>query len=216
MTVDTGQTTIVVQRYLDDLDRAERDGPDELLVRQLIGRAANRLRLLSGRLLNQSYPRLRDGPCNLRVDEVLSGVVERLIKAMRSVRPRTVRQFFALANQHMRWELNEIARRFDNRTRTLELLESAALPPCTAEPESDGLLLPRILAAFDRLPGPEREAFELVRLQGMSCAEAAEVIGVVERTVHRRVKRGLVLLTQLLADLAPAVDPQKKIEQSHP
>jgi hypothetical protein len=37
-------------------------------------------------------------------DELLSSVVERLLKAMREVRPPTVRQFFALANQHMRWE----------------------------------------------------------------------------------------------------------------
>ena len=34
-------------------------------------------------------------------------VVERLLKGMRSIHPRTVRQFFALANQHMRWELND-------------------------------------------------------------------------------------------------------------
>jgi len=34
-------------------------------------------------------------------------VVERLIKAMRGYRPQTVRHFFALANQHMRWELND-------------------------------------------------------------------------------------------------------------
>jgi len=33
---------------------------------------------------------------------------------MRSVRPQTVRQFFALANQHMRWQLNDLARRLDS------------------------------------------------------------------------------------------------------
>jgi RNA polymerase sigma-70 factor (ECF subfamily) len=28
-------------------------------------------------------------------------------------RPTNVRQFFALANQHLRWELNDLARRLD-------------------------------------------------------------------------------------------------------
>ena len=41
-------------------------------------------------------------PLNLEPDELLDAVVERLLKAMRSVRPQTVRQFFALVNQHMR------------------------------------------------------------------------------------------------------------------
>jgi hypothetical protein len=30
---------------------------------------------------------------------------------MGSIRPQTVRQFFALVNQHLRWELNDLARR---------------------------------------------------------------------------------------------------------
>jgi hypothetical protein len=38
--------------------------------------------------------------------------VERLLKAMRSVHPQTVRQFFALVNRHMRWELNDLAAQY--------------------------------------------------------------------------------------------------------
>jgi hypothetical protein len=51
---------------------------------------------------------------NLQPDELLGAVVERLLKAMRTVRPQTVRQFFALVNLHMRWELNDLARRLDD------------------------------------------------------------------------------------------------------
>ena len=54
---------------------------------------------------------------------MLSAVVERLLKAMRSVHPQTVRQFFALANQHMRWELNDLARRLDEQPTVVELNE---------------------------------------------------------------------------------------------
>jgi RNA polymerase sigma-70 factor (ECF subfamily) len=38
-------------------------------------------------------------------------VTERLLKALREARPRAVRRFFALASHHIRWELNNLARR---------------------------------------------------------------------------------------------------------
>jgi RNA polymerase sigma-70 factor (ECF subfamily) len=52
-------------------------------------------------------------PLNLQPDELLGAVLERLLKALGTVRPQTVRQYFALVNQHMRWELNDLARRLD-------------------------------------------------------------------------------------------------------
>ncbi len=55
-------------------------------------------------LLYRSYPRLTRPPLNLQVEEMLGAVVERLLKALREIRPGTARQFFALASQHMRWE----------------------------------------------------------------------------------------------------------------
>ena len=60
---------------------------------------------------------------------------ERLIKAMRQARPKHVRQFFALANQHMRWELNDLARRLDEQAPAAELRDSLVPAP----PESSGL-----------------------------------------------------------------------------
>ena len=54
-------------------------------------------------MLFRKYPRLTQPPLNLQPEEMLSAVTERLLKAMREARPQTVRQFFALANQHMRW-----------------------------------------------------------------------------------------------------------------
>src|SRR5262245_14943308 len=100
-------TTVVVQRYLDQLAG---DAPTEPIVRALLDRAVRRLHLLCATLLHRGYPRLMQPPTNLQVDELLGAVAERLLKAMREVRPGSVRQFFALANQHMRWELNDLAR----------------------------------------------------------------------------------------------------------
>lgn len=103
-----GRTTIAVQRYLDELAAGV---PAEPVVRALLSRSVERLRLLCTSLLFRSYRRLTLPPVNLQGEEMLSAVVERLLKAMREVRPQNVRQFFGLANRHMRWELNDIARR---------------------------------------------------------------------------------------------------------
>ena len=100
-----------MQRHLDALAG---DAPAEPIVRELLERAAYRLERLYATMLHGRYPRLTRPPTNLETAEMLGGVVEGLIKAMRSVRPRTVRQFFALANQHMRWQLNDLARRFSS------------------------------------------------------------------------------------------------------
>jgi RNA polymerase sigma-70 factor (ECF subfamily) len=119
------QTTVVVQRYLDEMGG---DSSAEPIVRALLDRAVRRLHLLCARLLYRSYPRLTQPPLNLQVEELLGAVAERLLKAMREIHPRTVRQFFALANQHMRWELNDLARRLDEQPPAVELREG----PCRA------------------------------------------------------------------------------------
>src|SRR5262245_63120707 len=103
-------TTAAVQRYLDELAG---DSPSEPVIRALLDRAVRRLHKLCASLLYRSYPRLTRPPVNLQADEILGAVVERLLKALREARPATARQFFALACQHMRWELNEVARRLD-------------------------------------------------------------------------------------------------------
>ncbi len=120
-------TTASIQRFLDDLAGIKGDSPAEPIVRDLLARSVNRLHLLCATLLFRSYPRLTRPPLNLQADEMLSSVVERLLKALKGVRPPTVRQFFALANQHMRWELNDLARRLDKEEAAVELRESDIL-----------------------------------------------------------------------------------------
>ena len=197
-------TTAAVQRYLDDLAGVKGDSPAEPIVKDLLARSVNRLHLLCATLLFRSYPRLTRPPLNLQADEMLSSVVERLLKALKGVRPPTVRQFFALANQHMRWELNDLARRLDKEDAAVELRESAVPAPA----ESTGSQLSpntrRILETIENLPEEEREAFNLVRIQGLSQPEAADILGVSPKTVQRRLNRGLMLLSEKLGDLQPA------------
>jgi RNA polymerase sigma-70 factor (ECF subfamily) len=192
-------TTTIVQRYLDELTD---EAPVQPAVRPLLDRAFFRLQRLCTTLLYHDYPRLTHPPLNLQTDELLSAVVERLLKALREARPRTVREFFALAGQHMRWELNDLARRLDKQPAAVELCEGQ-LPA----PDSSGSGLSpdgrRMLEAIDGLPKDEREAFDLVRIQGLTYAEAAELLSVAPKTVQRRLDRGLRLLTERLGDLGP-------------
>ena len=197
--MDEEHTTAVVQRYLDELAG---DAPAEPLIRALLDRAVRRLQHLCAALLYRSYPRLTQPPLSLQADEMLGAVVERLLKALREVRPGTVRQFFALASQHMRWELNDMARRLDERPTAVELCDGLVHAPAS----SDSGLTPgsrRMLAAIANLPEAEGEAFDLVRIQGLTQAEAALVLGVSAATVNRRLNRGLELLAEALSDLRP-------------
>jgi RNA polymerase sigma factor (sigma-70 family) len=201
-------TTAAVQRYLDELAG---DSPAEPIVQALLDRAVRRLHLLCATLLHRSYPRLTQPPINLQADELLGAVAERLLKAMREARPQTVRQFFALANQHMRWELNDLARRLDEQPIAVELYEGLVPAPASSSISGlspDGL---RMLGAIDELPDDEREVFDLVRIQGMTQTETAKLLGVADVTVKRRLNRGLRLLAERLADLRPGEDPPDSI-----
>ena len=194
-------TSAAIQRYLNALPG---DTAAEPIVRELLDRAVRRLRLLCATLLHRSYPRLTQPPLNVETDELLGGVVAGLLTAMRTVRPQTVRQFFALATQHMRWQLNDLARRLDERPAAAALAEAGVAAPPSS---SDSGLTPdarRMLGAIDGLPEVEREVFDLVRIQGLTYAEAAGVVGVSEKTVQRRLNRARLLLAEELADLRPA------------
>jgi RNA polymerase sigma-70 factor (ECF subfamily) len=194
------RTTAVIQRCLDGL---KGDASAEPIIRELLAQAVDRLRQWCATLLHRSYPRLAQPPLNLEADELVAGVVAGLITALRKVRPETVRQFFALANQHMRWQLNDLARLLDERPRLATVSESGLM----ARPDSSDSVLSqdacRMLAAIDALPEDDREVFELVRIQGLTHVDAAAVVGISVKTVQRRLNRARLLLAEQLADLQP-------------
>src|SRR5438876_8159901 len=157
--MDEESTTAAIQHYLDALAG---DSHPEPAIPALLDRAGRRLHQLCATLLYRSYPRLTRPPTNLQPDEMLGAVVERLLKALREARPTNPRQFFALACQHMRWELNDMARRLDEQPSAEELRDESVPAPAS----TDSGLTPnsrRILEAIEQLPEGEREAFDLVR-----------------------------------------------------
>jgi RNA polymerase sigma-70 factor (ECF subfamily) len=202
--MDEEQTTLAIQRYLDALpgDAAEP------IVRELLARAVDRLRVLCATFLNKSYPRLARPPVNLETDELLGGVVAGLLTALRTTHPPTVRRFYALVNQHIRWQLNDLARRLDKQPAAAALAESgvAASPSSTASGLSPDAR--RMLEVIEGLPEDEREVFDLVHIQGLTHAQAATVIGVAEKTVQRRLNRARYLLAERLADLRPSTSSE--------
>jgi RNA polymerase sigma-70 factor (ECF subfamily) len=68
-----------------------------------------------------------------------------------------------------------------------------------------------MIRAIGELPDDEREVFDLVHIQGMTQAEAAQLLGVSAVTVKRRLSRGLRLLAEQLADLRPGERPPDPI-----
>ena len=126
----------------------------------MLGRAAGRLHQLCATLLYRSYPRLTRAPANLQSDEMLSAVVERLMKALREARPGNVRQFFKIANQHMRWELNDVARRLDGQMRAVEIVEEVPASPETSASQLSPVAR-RMFAAIDELPEDVRRRLSL-------------------------------------------------------
>ena len=186
--MDTEDTNTAIQGCLNRLADAADNSDTHQIVRELLSVAAGPILSLCGSTLNRRYPRLAKGPFNVEPDDLVGAVVERLIKAMRNVRPAQVNEFFALTMKHIRWELNGLVRELDaQRYEPLRSDVTAREPEATDEQFSP--LGQRILKAIRGLAQSDQEIFNLVRLQGMTQRDAAEVLGISERTVERRLKR---------------------------
>ena len=85
-----------------------------------------------------------------------------------------------MANQHMRWELNDLARRLDEQPPAANLREELVPSKATSGSglTANGL---RMLKAIEALPDDKREAFDLVRIQGITQAETGRLLGVSTR-----------------------------------
>ncbi|MCC6217554.1 MAG: RNA polymerase sigma factor [Polyangiaceae bacterium] len=86
------------------------------------------------------------------------------------------------------------------KVRTEHLSDDGSLPEPRAEPEAVGADLSEALdRALLDLPVSYREAIELTKINGLSVAEAAEVLGTTGTAVKLRVFRGYEILRKQLA-----------------
>ena len=182
--------SLLLQRCLDRLQNGEEAARQELL-----NNACERLTQITRTML-RDYPRLKRWE---QTDDVLQSALLRLMRALRTVTPASLRDFYRLATLQIRRELIDLVRHHYGpegagaRHATNKILrESAESAPAPYE-RADSADEPSRLAVWaefheqvERLPEEEREVFDLVWYQGVGHTEAAELLGVSPKTVKRR------------------------------
>jgi RNA polymerase sigma factor (sigma-70 family) len=170
--------------------------------RELLERACDRLRRLTARMLNESFPALRD---RHELDSIVHETWLRLAQAMEKTEPPTVADFFRLAAFKVRQVLLDLAdRRRKQISREMFGVGGSAGP----EP-SQGTYDPSRLAMWTELhtkvqalPEAERAVFEMHFYLGLPQAEVARVLG-----LHpRKVSYLWVAATEKLADELSSLD----------
>jgi RNA polymerase sigma-70 factor (ECF subfamily) len=158
--------------------------------------ARTRLVRLAHRMLHTHFRRIRRWE---DTDDVTQNALLRLDRALRAVVPPTPRDFFRLAARIIRHELIRLARHYygpyglGRRHSTPAGRDGEAGPVEQGSDPSDLTHEPGRLAAWTELhrqagalPDSAREVFDLLYYGGLTQAEAAEMLGVSERTVKRR------------------------------
>ena len=166
------------------------------------------LRGVSARLERLARGMLRRFPDVARWEQtgdVLQNALLRLLRALREVRPESMRQFYGLAAEQIRRELLDLVRHYRGARRPAAGYAarpaggSTAGPPDQADPTPAPEELDRWSAFHEdvaKLPAAEREVVGLTFYHGWSQAEVAELFGVSERTVQRWWQSALLKLRE--------------------
>jgi RNA polymerase sigma factor (sigma-70 family) len=204
---DAPSLTLRVQACLDRLR-----GGDESVRAELLACACERLRKLARTML-KGYPNVRRWE---QTDDVLQNAALRLHRTLGQLPVETARDFFRLAALNIRRELLDLAKHHygplghgaHHATRGPGDTASGEAPG--AEAPADLSREPSRLAAWGEfherigaLPDEEREVFDLLWYQGLSQAEAADLLGVSERTVKRRWQSARLKLHDALGGEVP-------------
>src|SRR5262245_38458485 len=205
---DPSSQTVQIRAYLDRL----RVG-DETARAELLACACQRLRDLARKML-RGFPKVQRWE---QTDDVLQNAALRLHRALQQLTVKTARDFFRLAAVTIRRELLDLAKHYygpqgqgahhgtwgpGQFATTADNLGPADAADLSGEPSR--------LAAWGEfheqigaLPDEEREVFDLLWYQGLSQAEAAELLGVSERTVQRRWQSARLRLHEALQGDVP-------------
>jgi RNA polymerase sigma factor (sigma-70 family) len=196
-----GGDTTQFQRLLDGWAAGDESARTELLER-----AAQRLLQLTRRMF-RNYPQLRRWE---ETDDVFQNAILRLYRSLGDVRPDSVGGFFALAATQIRRTLIDLARHHfgpqgaaahhhsEFRTPESSGLSSDRGATGVDEPPETLDAWARFHEAVERLPTEERDAFSLIWYGEATQIEAAELLGISERTVLRRLVRARLLLHEAL------------------
>jgi RNA polymerase sigma-70 factor (ECF subfamily) len=210
MTTSTSQT-LLIQGWLDRLQAG-----DESARQELIRCACDRLERLTRKMLSgwQRVHRWEE------TGDVMQNALVRLYRSLSETKPAQVVDFFRLAALHIRRELQDLAKHYygprglgTNHVTAAWMPFSADgsdslawEPRETAEEPADLVAWAEFHARVGRLPDEEREMFDLLWYQELSQAEAAELLGVSQRTVKRRWASARLRLHKILGATLPSRD----------
>jgi len=204
----TPDRTAQLQLCLDRLRGGDGSARDELL-----SLACERLGRLTHKML-KSYPGVGRWE---QTDDVLQNAAVRLRRALTDVAPTSLRSFFNLAAVQIRRELIDLSRHYGGPQGMGAHHEShmGIEGGRSQDPSRPGIAAadtddPARLASWTEfhgqvngLPDEEREVFNLIWYQGMSQAEAAEVLNVTERVVKWRWRAARLRLHRALDGQLP-------------
>src|SRR5262245_26372568 len=205
---DPSPQTLHIQAYLDRI----RCG-DETARGELLSFACERLRNLARKML-RGYPNVHRWE---QTDDVLQNAAIRLHRTLQQIPVQTPLDFFRLAALNIRRELLDLSTHYYGpqgqgaHHATWGPGDSSTTRPDAGlaaphDPSDD----PARLAAWGEfheqigsLPGEDREVFDLIWYQGLSQAEAAELLNVSERTIKRRWQSARLKLYEALEGEVP-------------
>jgi RNA polymerase sigma-70 factor (ECF subfamily) len=151
-------------------------------------------------------------------DDVLQNASQRLCRALADVPLRSARDLFRLASVQIRRELLDLAQHYYGpeglgRHHDTNLgRDNPDGPGSSGQDPADLSREPARLSAWtefheqiEQLPEESREVFDLLWYQGLTQAEAADLLGVSERTVQRRWQQARLELHQALGGELPGL-----------
>jgi RNA polymerase sigma factor (sigma-70 family) len=204
-----GTQTRQLQELLDRLRAGDESARDAL-----IEHACERLRRLTRRL-KQDFPGIRRVH---QTDDVFQEAVMRLYRSLQDVQPENVRAFMGLAATQIRRQLIDVARKFSgpegiganqDTNAGRDGQSSGGVPRYEKAQDTAGpatlLLWTEFHQHVGQLPDEEREIFDLIFYQELSQADAAQMVGVSERTIKRRWRSAKLLLHDVMDGELPGM-----------
>lgn len=140
------------------------------------------------------------------IDDVVQGVLVRLLRALREIRPNSTRQFYALSAEMVRRELLDLIKRYYGPQGAGTNLSGV---PAGEEPgefiayapeEADLDRLTAFHAAVERLPVEQREVIGLTYYHDWTQNQIADLFQVSTRTVQRWLADATTALHEKMAD----------------
>jgi RNA polymerase sigma factor (sigma-70 family) len=157
---------------------------------ELLRYACERLRRLTRKMFH-GFPALRRWE---ETDDIFQNAMLRLHRALESMRVDSVRHFFNLAAQQIRWELLDLAKHHfgptcpaaNHHTDNIAPNEDGGKLHNRAEEPEDLEEWAEFHAQVGRLSEEEREVVNLLYYEGLGQTEAAKILEISTRTLKRR------------------------------